>query len=44
MTNVCEQFETKIKRKATLLKVGGFRPTNDPYASWFGDVRFCARD
>jgi uncharacterized protein YwqG len=44
MTNEYEQFETKIRRKATLLKVGGFRPSNDPYASWFGEVRFCARD
>jgi uncharacterized protein YwqG len=42
MTNIVEEFRNKIKRKAIVLNVGGFRPPDNSFASWFGKVEFCA--
>lgn len=30
----------QLRRRAVLLKIGGFRPPNDPASSWFGRVNF----
>lgn len=39
--NSIEFLKDKIKKKATLMQIGGFRPDNDLLASWFGRVNFC---
>lgn len=33
------EARTKLVRKASRAVVGGFRPPDDPFASWFGSVR-----
>lgn len=40
MDEVIEEFRKEIKRKAVILDIGGFRPTEAPFASWFGKVSF----
>jgi uncharacterized protein YwqG len=44
MDNIAEQFGNQIRRKAIVLNVGGFRSPDNPLASWFGEVRFCAKE
>lgn len=39
MTEI-ERFRQKISRPAVVLDIGGFRPPDDPMASWFGKVNF----
>ncbi len=41
MSGIIKQFESKIKRKAIVLNVGGFRPPDNPLSSWFGKVDYC---
>ena len=36
-----DEFREKIKRKAIVMDIGGFRPPDDPITSWFGKVNFC---
>ncbi|MBK1810764.1 DUF1963 domain-containing protein [Clostridium sp. YIM B02505] len=36
-----EIIKDKLKRKATLMQIGGFRPDNNLLTSWFGRVNFC---
>lgn len=40
MPEAIELFREKIKRRAVVMEIGGFRPTDDPKASWFGRVAF----
>jgi len=44
MDELIEEFRRKIKRKAVVLDIGGFRPPVDPVCSWFGKVSFCKSD
>jgi uncharacterized protein YwqG len=39
-----KQFAAEIARKAIRMKVGGFRPTHNPLASWFGKVLVARAD
>jgi hypothetical protein len=32
------ELKTRLARRATIIEVGGFRPPDDPRASWFGRV------
>lgn len=41
MENLIKEFRTKISRKAIVLDIGGFRPSEDPLSSYFGKVSFC---
>jgi uncharacterized protein YwqG len=41
MDQMIEDFKNSIKRRAIVLDIGGFRPPEDPLASWFGKVSFC---
>lgn len=41
MDELIEEFRKKIRRKAIVLDIGGFRPPEDPLISWFGKVSFC---
>lgn len=44
MDNTIEEFKRKIKRKAIVLDIGGFRPPEDSMYSWFGKVAYCTED
>ena len=33
---------TALRRRAIVLEIGGFRPPDNPFASWFGRVNFAA--
>jgi uncharacterized protein YwqG len=44
MDSLIDDFRNKIKRKAIVLDIGGFRPPEDPFCSWFGRVSFCRSD
>jgi uncharacterized protein YwqG len=35
-----DPFRGKIKRRAIVMEIGGFRPLENPKASWFGKVAF----
>ena len=37
-------FVNQIVRRAVRMKVGGFRPTDNPFASWFGKVLVAGAD
>jgi uncharacterized protein YwqG len=37
------EFREKIKRRAIVMDIGGFRPPDNPMASWFGKVNVCLR-
>jgi uncharacterized protein YwqG len=39
-----EELEAKLRRKASRIVVGGFRPPEAPEASWFGRVRLAGPD
>jgi len=39
--NSLETIKDKVKRKATLMQIGGFKPDNDLSSSWFGKVMLC---
>jgi hypothetical protein len=34
-----ERLRRQLARKASAMIVGGFRPSDDPFASWFGRVQ-----
>lgn len=42
MINMVDKFRQEFARKAIILEIGGFRPTNDPAASWFGKINLAA--
>lgn len=42
MNDIEKTFREKIKKKAIRMQIGGFRPPEDKYASWFGKVNFCS--
>ncbi len=44
MDELIEEFKREVKRKAVVLDIGGFRPPEDPFYSWFGKVSFCKSD
>ena len=37
-----EALRKRLVRRAIVLEVGGFRPPDNPLASWFGRVTTCA--
>jgi hypothetical protein len=37
-----EDAKTALRRRAIVFEIGGFRPPDDPVASWFGSVNFAA--
>lgn len=37
---LAESFKQKIVRKAIVMDIGGFKPSDDPLESWFGKVCF----
>lgn len=37
-----EAAKIALRRRAIALEIGGFRPPDDPFASWFGRVSFAA--
>ena len=39
-----KEIRESLKRRAIIFDVGGFRPPDDPLASWFGRVNVCAPD
>lgn len=39
-----EETAARLRRPAIVLDVGGARPSDDPYASWFGHVGFGEQD
>lgn len=41
MDEIVEAFGKQIVRKAIVLYIGGFKPPEDPMASWFGIVQLC---
>ncbi|CAG9296879.1 DUF1963 domain-containing protein [Celerinatantimonas diazotrophica] len=41
MDELIGKFREVINRKAIVLDIGGFRPPEDPFFSWFGKVSFC---
>ncbi|MBU2709028.1 DUF1963 domain-containing protein [Zooshikella marina] len=41
MDEIIESFKREIIRKAIVMDIGGFRPPEDPFCSWFGKVSFC---
>lgn len=36
------EVRERLRRRAIVFDVGGFRPPEDPFASWFGRVNVCA--
>ena len=40
MLTSLDQFRLSIRRRAIVMEIGGFRPPEDPLASWFGRVGF----
>ena len=42
MTSSIDDFGARIARRAVVLDLGGFRPPDEPPASWFGRVSVCA--
>ncbi|MTI54821.1 hypothetical protein [Geosporobacter ferrireducens] len=36
-----ETIKDKVKRKATVIQIGRFKPDNDLSSSWFGKVMLC---
>jgi uncharacterized protein YwqG len=42
MANVIEEFRNQFDRKAIVMEIGGFRPSDDLTASWFGRVNLGA--
>jgi uncharacterized protein YwqG len=42
MSEIENQFREKIKKKAIRMQIGGFRPPENVYSSWFGKVNFCS--
>ena len=42
MTSPIDDFGARIARRAVTLELGGFRPSDEPTASWFGRVSACA--
>lgn len=39
--NSLETIKDKVKRKATIMQIGGFKPDNNLSSSWFGKVMLC---
>lgn len=42
MANVIDEFRNQFDRKAIVMEIGGFRPSDHPLASWFGRVNMGA--
>jgi uncharacterized protein YwqG len=42
MKEVETEFRNLIKKKAIRMQIGGFRPPDNRYSSWFGKVNFCS--
>lgn len=42
MTTTADDLKTQLARSGVILEIGGFRPPDDPLASWFGRVNVCA--
>ncbi|WP_315113087.1 DUF1963 domain-containing protein [Clostridium intestinale] len=40
--NSLENIKDKVKRKATIMQIGGFKPDNKLSSSWFGMVMLCS--
>lgn len=36
-----DELREKIKRRAIVMDIGGFSPSDDPMSSWFGKVSYC---
>lgn len=43
MNDIEKTFKEKIKKKAIRMQIGGFRPSEDKHASWFGKVNLCSK-